>query len=213
MNRFKIAGLYLIFFIFIAILISGCATAPPVRSFVMGVDSISARNASTGKTYIITSAMPSIRDNDLAFQEVARYVENALSLKGYLRTKNMDTADLLIYLSYKIGEPVKSYHTHTQPGMAMPVYGIWMATPSRSQTIEITTYLVTMILEAYNLKDQNNKSQLWMTTTTLGVFNPDLRDILPFMVAASSDYLGENTSKKISVTIQEDDPKYLKIMK
>jgi len=179
----------------------------------MGVDSISARNASTGKTYIITSAMPSIRDNDLAFQEVARYVENALSLKGYLRTKNMDTADLLIYLSYKIGEPVKSYHTHTQPGMAMPVYGIWMATPSRSQTIEITTYLVTMILEAYNLKDQNNKSQLWMTTTTLGVFNPDLRDILPFMVAASSDYLGENTSKKISVTIQEDDPKYLKIMK
>ena len=88
MNRFKVAGLSLVFLGVIAVLISACATTSP-RGIVMTVDSIVARNASSkGKTYVITSTMQNISDNDLEFQEVTRYVDNALSSKGYVRTDN-----------------------------------------------------------------------------------------------------------------------------
>ncbi len=92
----------------------------------------------------------------------------------------------------------------------MPIYGIWMSTPSKTQPIEITTYVTTLVLEAYDL---NRKSQLWKTTTKLTVYKPDLRSILPFMVAASSDYFGINTEKQINVTIREDDPRVLNVRK
>jgi hypothetical protein len=136
-----------------------------------------------------------------------------LSSKGYVRTDNKENADLLICLGYGIGTPEKSYQTHTTHGMAMPISGIWMSTPSKTQTIEITTYVTTLVLEAYDLKDLNRKSQLWKTTTKLIVYKPDLRSILPFMVAASSDYFGINTEKQINVTIREDDPRVLNVRK
>lgn len=213
MNRFKVAALSLVFFSIIAVLISGCATTSP-PSISMAVDSIVARNASLkGRTYVITSDMENISDNDLEFQEITRYVNNALSSKGYMRTDNKQTADLLICLRYGIGTPQKSYQTHTTPGMVMPIYGIWMSTPSKAQTIEITTYVATLVLEAYELKDLNRKSQLWKTTTKLTTYKPDLRAVLPFMVAASSDYFGINTEKQINITIREDDPKVQNIRK
>lgn len=211
MNRFKFAGLSFVFIGVVAVLIISCATH---RSIVMAVDSIVARNVfSNGKTYVITSAMQNISDNDLEFQEIARYVDNALSSKGYIRTDNKEKANLLICLGYEIGAPEKSYQTHSTPGMIMPINGIWFASPGKTQTIEIKTYVTTLVLEAYDLKDPNRKSQLWKTTTKLSGGNTDLRAILPFMVAASSDYFGINTGKQINVRIQENDPRVLDIRK
>ncbi len=216
MNRFKVSGLSFVFLTIIAVLISGCATTAlaPI-GITMAVDSIAARNApSKGKTYIIKSAMQNISDKDLEFQEVARYIENALSSKKYIRTDSKENADILIYLGYRMSAPQKSYHTYTNSGaMAMPIGGIWFAKLPTTQTIEITTFITTLILEAYDLKDPNGILQLWKTTTKLGGCSADLRAVLPSMVAASSDYFGTNTGKQISVTIQQDDPKLLNIRK
>lgn len=212
MNRFNVTGLSLVFLCLIVVLISGCATTSPIIS--MAVDSIVARNASSkGKTYVITSAMQNTSESDLEFQEVARYVDNALSSKGYVRTDNKENANLLICLGYGIGTPQKSYQTNTKHGMVMPIYGIWMSSPSTTTTIEITSYVATLVLEAYDPKDLNKKSQLWKTTTKLTTYKPDVRAILPFMVAASSDYFGINTEKQITVTIREDDPRVLNVRK
>jgi hypothetical protein len=158
--------------------------------------------------------MDNINHNDLEFQEVARYVENALFTKGYTRTEYNENADLMIRLAYGMGAPVTSYQTYTTSGaMAMPIGGFWFATPPKTQTIKITSYLATLVLEAYDLTDINKQLQLWKTTTKLGVLNPDLRAALPLMVAASADYFGKNTGKQITITIHEDDPRIVNIRK
>ncbi|MFK5880648.1 MAG: hypothetical protein QM482_00390 [Sulfurospirillum sp.] len=78
------------FAIFI-LLLAGCVTVPTpttpyVQSYSINVDSIADTGANLGdKTYIISSAMKGVSDNDLQFKEFARYVENALSQKGYKR--------------------------------------------------------------------------------------------------------------------------------
>jgi hypothetical protein len=180
----------------------------------MSVDSIIARNVfPTGKAYVMASAIENIDENDLEFQEAANYIDNALSSKGYIKKGNKEDADILITLSYGLGSPNKSYQTETQPGMIMPIYGIWMASPTRSQTVEVITYPATMIVEAYNLRDTNRKSPLWKTITKMAVFKPNIRAVLPYMVAASSIYYGVNTGQEIMVTIKDDDPNLLNIRK
>lgn len=94
--------------------ISGCATTPTIPTtsptppepllpgqfdgyIKVAVDSIAAPDAaSKGKTYLITSAMQNVGDEDLQFQEFARYIE-MLYLKEDIYES--DNQKLLIFLS------------------------------------------------------------------------------------------------------------------
>ncbi len=113
MNRLKVTGLSLMFLGVIALLINGCATTPstPVdprmfgynTSFNVVVNSFAASDTSLkGKNFFIISGMQTVSDNDLEFLSVARYVENALAKKGYVRANDLRNADILIRLGYGI---------------------------------------------------------------------------------------------------------------
>ena len=210
MSKHKINLFSLVILLLITILFNGCASAPRI----IHVDSIVSHDASlNGKKYVIASSIKNIEVNDLEFQEVARYIEKALSSKGYRKVANAENADILIAIFYGVGAPEKSYQTQTQHGMIMPIGGVLMSSPSRTQTTVITTHLTTMIVQAYSLRDANRKSPIWKTTTKHTVNRPNLRSVLPYMVAASSDYFGRDTEKEIIVEINEDDLKVQNIRK
>lgn len=218
--------------------ISGCATPPtPLPStttpepepllpgqfdgFIkVAVDSIAAPDAaSKGKTYLITSAMQNVGDEDLQFQEFARYIENALSQRGYIRVRQQETADLLIRLAYGIGDPKTT--TETFVIGSQPEYRYWDAwnqrwvielakTETRQRTT--TTYMRHLILEAYDLKN-TKRQQLWKTTVKSEGTMSDLRIVLPFMVTAAVPYFGENTTGQKVIGIGGRDKRVLDIRK
>lgn len=226
MNKFKVTEPSFISIGIIALLIiSGCATTPstPTDPRLFGrntwvdvsVKSIAAPDsASKGKTIFITSGMQTISADDLEFIEVARCVENALSRKGYVRTSSADRADILVRLGYGIGDPqVTSETVAISQGYSYSVGWMWFNTPARTQTINTRMYMRNLILEAYDLKDPNRKSQLWKTTIKSEGTTPDLNRVIAYMLAASSEHLGSSTGMQIDLKINGHDPRVLDIWK
>lgn len=224
MNRLKVSGLSLLFLgVITALIISGCATGPSTPtdprmsdlSLDAKVNSLAAPDAaSKGKSIFITSAMQNVSDNDLEFIEVARYIENALFKKGYLRSNSVEAADLLIRLGYGIGNAQTSSETVvTSHGYSYPVGWMWFRAPPQTQTVQNTTYMRNLILEAYDLKDPKRKSQIWKTTVKSEGSSSDLHLVLAYMIAASSEYFGTRTGRQIDVTIDGRDSRVLDIWK
>ncbi len=225
MNRFRIAGATIIFLGIVILLIGGCATAPTTPTdprmvgygtqFNVQVNSLAAPDASSkGKTYFITSAIQNVNDYDLQFLEFARYIENALTPKGYTRVADKEAADLHIRLAYGIGAPKTTSSTHTTSnGYSYPVGWMWFTVPPTTETVKETTYIRTLLLEAYDLKDPNRQSQLWKTTVKSEGSMADLRIVLAYMIAATSEHFGTNTGKQLDIAIQGHDSRVLDIWK
>jgi hypothetical protein len=226
MNRSKVVGIYLFLLGIIAALIIGCATeqpASPADPRMIGVDdivlvtidSLAASDAALkGKTYYITSAVKDMGDEDLQFIEFARYIENALSPKGYTRIESKENADLLVRLAFGVGAPQTTTTTYTTSmGYSYPVGEIWFTMPPKTETVQQTNFMRNLILEAYDLKDPNRKSQLWKTMVKSQGYRSDLRIVLAYMIAASADFFGTNTVKEVEIGILGHDPRVLEIWK
>lgn len=237
MKKRKVVGVILGVFVLMVVWISGCATPPPPPTttptppepllpgqfdgyITVAVDSIAVPNAaSKGKTYLITSAMQNVGDEDLQFQEFARYIENVLSQRGYIRVRQQETADLLIRLAYGIGDPKTT--TETFVIGSQPEYRYWdwwhdrwVIEPAKTETRQrtTTTYMRHLILEAYDLKDPK-RQQLWKTTVKSEGRGSDLRIVLPFMITAAVPYFWENTTGQKVITISGRDKRVLDIRK
>ena len=224
----KIAAL-----LFIAVFASGCTTTPSTygppsppllpgqanHEYYIRVNSLVAHGADLkSKTYVIASAMKNVNDDDLQFQEFARYTENALSRKGYMRKNNKKDADLIISLAYWIGEPqtTSSTETHTSGmGYSYPVGWMWYTVPPQTQqeTTTTTNYEKGLVVEAYDLKNTGKPSQFWKTTAKLTNAEDDLRFLLPFMIRGGLDWFGADSGKEQVVYVDGRDPIILEIRK
>jgi len=195
-----------------AVLITGCATVPmPTSSaYRLEIDSIAMSGVDLrGKSYVISSAMQEISDEDLRFKEIARYIENALKIRGYNRVDKKEKAEILIRLAYGIGNPqTTTYTTTTGLGYAYQVGWWWNIVPPATETLKQTTYQRNLVLEAFDLKTKSDKlPQLWRTALSSEGRSSDMRTVLPHMIAASVDYFGTNTGRKIPAYIEPDDPR------
>jgi hypothetical protein len=226
MNRFQINAVHNIFLGIISILIiNGCATTPstPVdpRMFEYGawidvtVNAIAAPDASSkGNSFFIVPGMQHLSENDLEFMEVSKYITNGLSKKGYVRADSVKNAAILIRLGYGIGDPQTSSETVAiSQGYSYAVGWMWFTEPPKTKTIKETSYRRNLILEAYDLKDPDRKSQLWKTTVKSEGTSSDLNRILAYMIAASYEYFGTSTGMQIDLRINGRDPRLLDIWK
>jgi hypothetical protein len=230
MQKEKAVGIIGCVFVLMVMLISGCATvysppAPPLlpgqanHEYYIRVNSLVVYGADLkSKTYIIASAMKNINDDDLQFQEFARYIENALSQKGYIRKNNKEDADLIVSLAYWIGEPqtTTSTETHTTgTGYSYPVGWMWYTVQPQThqETTTVTLYEKGLVVEAYDLKNTGKHSQLWKTTAKLTNGEDDLRFLLPFMIRGGFDWFGVDSGKEQVVYVGGRDPMILEIRK
>ncbi len=166
------------------------------------------------KAYYLASGNQNVPDTDLEFQTYARYIENALSQKGYVRTYDVKNADILVSLAYGIGDPTTSTSTMvTSNGYGYYTGYFWYYTPPTTTTETSTTYKRNLIVEAYDLKDPKNKSQLWKTTATSVGTSSDLRSVLAYMVTAAGPYFGTSTVTQQTVAIYGTNPGLLDILK
>jgi len=222
MKTIKADELILVVFVVFILLIGGCATIPtPVQPaglyYDVKVNSIAVADADLkNKTYVLTSALKEVSVDDIQFKEFARYIENALSKKGYKRVDSKN-ADMIIRLAYGIGEPkietdTQSYTAST--GYSYQVGWTWIHVPPQTKTVkkETTSYERFLILEAYDSKDR--RSQLWRTRVTSWGWGTDLRIVLPRMIAAATYNFGTNTiGKPIYTRIYTNAARVLDIMR
>ena len=200
------------------LLISGCAPFPvgPMGIYSVEVDSIAAPDADLkNKTYVLSSAMKNVSNDDLQFKEFAKYIENALAKTGYKRVDS-ENADLIIRLAYGIGQPNTETNTQTyttSTGYSYQVGWTWINVPPKTETVTTkkTTYERFLLLEAYNSKDR--RSQLWRTTVKSEGWNSDLRVVLPHMIAAAIYDFGTDTRGKLATAMYQNAPRVLDIMR
>lgn len=228
--------LYNIIILASVILLSNCST---LRRFHVKVDSISSPKSMKEISYFLYSGMENVIINDLQFIEYSAYIHKALQEKGYIRALNIENADTVIFLVYGIGDPKEHSYSYSVPTFGQtgisassttgtiitsgnvstftggttytPTYGI---TGSKTYTGKYITYFRYIIMDCYDLKKYFEKEeliQLWRTVITSTGSSDDLRRVFPVLIAASSQYIGENTGKMIKVVIFENDKRVLDI--
>ena len=210
-------------------LCSGCGL--PI---VVAVDSISAGETVSEAKCIILPMDPNVGANDLQFREYADYVRRAIINKGYVATDDITEAQIALFLLYGISQPQERLYSYSTPvwgqtgvssahtsgtihsygsGMASysgmttytPQYGV---TGYRSHIGTQVTYTRLITLTAYDLHEYRRTQtevQLWKTTAISTGSSGDFRRVFPVMLAASSDFIGENTGKQVEVTLFEND--------
>jgi hypothetical protein len=213
----------------------GCshATVVPMR-FVVTIDS-HAREWGA-KNCVIIPAGEGINRTSFTFQEFSAYVREALIAKCGEFTEDTGKADVAVFFSYGIGEPV--VHTESalipmmnyQPGRtttysgstqyggfagptaktsgAFRERGQWQTT-YQQQTITRTTYTRFAMLQARPVKDLKTKEDegaLWETSIESTGGSSDLRYVMPAMIFLAKDAIGANTGRKITREILADSP-------
>jgi hypothetical protein len=142
------------------------------------IDSISLSDMNlTNKKFTVLSGNQGMEEGDLEFQEVARYVKNAMILRGAKISSNQDNSDLIIRVSFGIGDPSSTV-----------AYSYW--TGWVQHNVHSTVYKRTLIIAAYDAK--NPKQQLWKTMVTSVGTTSNLRNVVPSLVATSVWFLGKN---------------------
>ncbi len=216
--------------VFIAsILLGGCAS-----TYSFKVDAINNPEATEHKSYKIVSSNPEVSEEDLQFKEVAEYVKTSLSGKGLYEAPNLESADMVVDISYGIGEPQVDFKTYSVPVYAevgggyqtitTPVRGkngkvsmvtTTIYTPPRKEIIDmqeqivpITTYEKFLRMTSRDNQDADVSEgpvQVWSIYVKNKDESDDLRKYLPLMAAASVDYVGENTEQQQEVKVKETD--------
>ncbi|MDD3374491.1 MAG: hypothetical protein PHY73_02070 [Candidatus Omnitrophica bacterium] len=222
--------------VLLCLFLAGCSTV----YYEVGVSSLAGgRIAPASKNYLVASGNKGTTSDDLQFIEFATYVKRGLAEKGFKIVDKPEEANAIIFLSYGIGNPVEHTYTYSVPiygqtgvsssyttGNAysfgnntnfsasttyMPTYG---TVGSSLQQITTVTYRRYINLEAYDFditNKANQNTQLWKTEIESSGWSGDLRAVFPPLVAASFQFFGENTRRKVYVKIQGNDKRIFDI--
>jgi hypothetical protein len=221
-------------FLLVFLILLGCETVPV---FNVNINSISGSNLNIKNKYFLIPGLKDVNKDDLQFQEFARYVEKALWRKGYVKAASFNEADIAIFMSYGLGEPQVQQYSYSVPTWGQtgvsaaktfgtlntygnsasynatttytPTYGVTGATTQIGTAVTYSRYLELEALDVAEYKKSNAQKQVWKTMVTSTGSSSDLRQVMPVMVAASSEYIDSNTGKIVAVSLQETDKKVL----
>ncbi|HVP18544.1 MAG TPA: hypothetical protein VMU36_06060 [Spirochaetia bacterium] len=158
--------------------------------------------------------------NDLEFAEYAKYVDYALSKAGHQKAKSIDDASEAIFLYYGIGNPGPHRYTFWLPGsdttesssLTAPdniiAYGTWgiSGVGGDQQNQGSCRYISLSAVDLVKYKEERHVLESWrMEISSTGSSN-DLRLVFPVMIAASENYLGQDTRKILYRTLTDEDP-------
>ena len=192
-----------------ALLTGGCAS-----TYTFKVDAVNNPEVEELYSYKIVSTNPEVSEEDLEFKEAAEYIKTALSAKGMYEAPDVEHADMIIDLSYGVGEPQIEFKTYSQP-----VYGAWIhrgklfrlkLVGMAERVVPITVYQKHIRLTSRD-NTQSDESEAPVQAWSIYVKNKDesddLRKYLPLMAAAAIEYVGENTETQQKIKVKEDDEK------
>ena len=214
-----------------ALIAGGCAS-----TYTFKVDAINNPEVEELYSYKIVSTNPEVSEEDLEFKEAAEYIKTVLSAKGMYEAPDVEHADMIIDLSYGVGEPQIEFKTYSQPIYATTGGGYsTVVTPvvdSKGNVRYVTTTVyhpprvemvgmeekvvpITVYEKYIRLTSRDNtqtdESEAPVQAWSIYVMNKDqsddIRKYLPLMAAAAIEYVGENTETQQKIKVKEDDEK------
>lgn len=223
----RLACMLLVFF-----LLGACTHRQSTPTFQVAVSSASAPDSAKKKTYLLIPGNDGVTWADSQFKEYAGYLIRVLRARDFELAKSPDEADLVIALSYGIGDPQKhkfSYKIPTREQTGMVATNTVSAAPLISNTRAASTistytpnygipgyntvtktatlffrYAVVVGLDFQKYKNRGKPEQVWKTTLTSIGSSGDLKRVFPVLMAASAPYISGSTKKQVSVSIQEE---------
>ncbi len=190
-----------------ALLTGGCAS-----TYTFKVDAINNPEVEELYSYKIVSTNPEVSEEDLEFKEAAEYIKTALSAKGMYEAPDVEHADMIIDLSYGVGEPQVEFKTYYRP-----VNGEWIhrgklfrvkLVGMEERVVPITVYEKHIRLTSLD-NTQSDESEAPVQAWSIYVKNKDqsddIRKYLPLMAAAAIEYLGENTDSQQKIKVKKGD--------
>lgn len=220
------------------VLLASCTTMGGTR-FLSNVDSLAHADALAKKRYILMSGNKDVPAGDLQFIEYAGYIEKVLTGNGFVKAASIADADVVIFLSYGIGNPQTHQYSYSLPvwgqtGVSSsntygtlstygnmgtysgtttytPTYGVKGYT---SHVGSYTTFTRFLLMDAYDVatyKKDQKLNEVWKTTVVSVGSGGDLRVVFPYMAAAMKPYVGTNTGKQVEVQLYEDDPEVMQL--
>jgi len=198
----------------------------------------SSEHNNLGKHYFLTSAMEDVDDKDLFFQEFRQYFEYVLHKEGYTRVNTETGADIIIFLGYGISDGMTDISTYSWPiyeaigGESISITETTMDSsgnavtttrviyiPARVtrvgttyETKAFTTFNRSAILEARKSTTNNGSGDaVWkLLISSVGTSN-DIREVMPYLAAASSGFIGKNSRDRRAFVVEHDDPLLLEL--
>lgn len=226
-------------FLFIVSMLTLTSCATNKTKYLVNIDTLSSGAANAKSAYLMIPGSEAAAQDDLQFNEYATYVDRALMNHGFTPAKSPKETMVLIFLNYGIGDPQQHRYTYSTPIIGQtgvsssystgtlstygnyssysgtttntPTYGV---TGSVRHTGTRTTYDRFITLSAFDVdeyRSSKNASKLWETSITSTGASGDLRLVFPVMVAASQEYIGINTGRKIEVDIYATDERITEI--
>lgn len=211
--------------ILILLVLSGCAFTPRSMEVRSDVDALATTEAQNKRQFVILPGNKDTNENDLLFIEFKNYVERALIQRGFVKAPSLETGDVVLFLSYGIGEPQVHQFSYDVPIWTSysyyPYYygrrrgysprpSVAYGVSGYTQRIEsYTLYRRYLILDAYEMGAYLNKQtpqQLWKISVQSQGQSNDLRLTLPFMVTAMQPYIASNTRRIMTVDVDELSP-------
>lgn len=217
-------------------MLCGCASTP---KFVAQVDSITAYDSTHGRTYFLLPGNEKISANDLYFKEYSRYIDRAMSGRGYTKVKDINSANIIVFFHYGIGNPAEKTYSYSLPifgqtGVSSsntygtinsyggtstysgtttytPTYGIVGSTTHVGSVTLYTRHLSLVAFDFGAYKKDKVLKELWKTSAISTGMSGDLRQVMPLMVTAIAPYIGSNTGQMVKVAYELDSPDVLKI--
>ena len=215
-------------------ILAGCTT---VRTFK--VDAIEAHEPVAGRTYVLVPANPKVAENDLRFIESAKIMQDALTARGYTRTSDSASADLIVALDASVGQAENIVESRPEPMFAetggvyvsarVPVRtrngsvrymrtAFWSPYPAgvvgmRDGVYTATVYEKRLSLTAFAAKDKNadELAQIWSVIVISRDESGDLRSILPMMSVAAAKYVEDDTNGQVIIRLKADDPEVIRV--
>jgi hypothetical protein len=212
--------------ILIGLLSSACAPLVNVR-----ISSSRDASALDKHTYVLFPG----DERDPQFKEFAAYVDRALTARGYAPSVDPTTADLVILVSYGIGQP-------TPRDMHVPMYAQtersngWELRQNREMTTSDGTFDMPLTaiygdvytgivpvsqygrwadvvaFDAQEYARTQTTAPVWKTTITSRGSSNDLRQVFPIMIAGAAPLLGADTNGPVSIDLTLESPQVRAIL-
>jgi hypothetical protein len=209
----------------ISIFLSGCATYYNVRVNGYLDTTHNLAPITPGASFFVLENKNA--SNPIFDAEIKSKIEKLLKEKDY-SLQSYDKADFYLEFIYTLSSgksisdirPVfnppetETVQTYTSSGktrtsfVTFPGYTTYVP----YKTIVYTPSLTLDVFDASFFRDSKERKTIWIGETANTSQNPDLREVINYLLVASFEHFGENTGKSVIVSMPEDDPRIKSIL-
>jgi hypothetical protein len=217
----------------VILLVAGCASLGP--RFYVDVSALRDVQLPEKRTYVVYPGQQGVDPTDLQFREFAAQLDQVLQAKGFTPAAPDARPDLVILLSYGIGEPQMSYYSYPVFGrisggtstFTASTFGSGggtrtagtISSPTRHGVVgtrtgtrrEFTRWAAVEAVDVEAFAKTQKIAQAWRTTMTSSGASGDLRRVFPVMLAAGQPYIGTNTRQQVRRVLSDESPEVVAI--